>query len=96
MLEAVCVLLGVHDGVSDGVRVKDAVSVAGWKGVNVSVEVPVFVGVKVNVGVLLAVLVKITGVGLNVAVSVMVAVGVTVGVKLPGEGANVMAMNPMQ
>jgi hypothetical protein len=78
VFEGVSVLLGVHDGVRDGVKeavnVNEAVSVSGWNGVNVSVAVDVFVGVNVSVGVLLAVLVKMTAVGLKEGVSVTVAV----------------------
>lgn len=100
--EAVIVILGVHDGVTEGVRdavnVKEGVRVAGWKGVQVIDAVEVFVGVRVTVGVLLAVLVSIPGEGLRVAVPVIVVVGVAVavGVRMPGAGARAMAMNPMQ
>lgn len=78
VFDGVSVLLGVDDGVSDGVneavKVNDGVSVSGWNGVNVSVAVDVSVGVNVIVGVVLAVLVKMTAVGLNDGVSVAVAV----------------------
>jgi hypothetical protein len=71
--EAVMVMLGVHDGViegvNDAVKVIDGVSVEGWNGVNVIVDVEVLVGVNVCVGVALAVPVSTIGDGLADGVS---------------------------
>jgi len=98
--DGVSVTLGVNDGVmeevGEEVKVNDGVNVAGWNGVEVTVDVAVLVGVNVWVGVLLAVPVRISGVGLKEAVSVTVGVNVGVGVKLPGVGARAMATKPIQ
>jgi len=103
----VFVMLGVHEGVSDGncdgvregVSVKEGVNVAGTNGVKETVLVAVPVGVGVNVAVLVTVPVMTGGVGLRVGdegVLVSVNVEVAEGVKSEAVGASAMATQPMQ
>ena len=96
--DGVGVFEGVTLGVMDGVNVKVGVLVLGWKGVSVMVGVKVGVGEGVSEGVGVMVPVKTTGVPLMVGVAgVVVMVSVRVGVAVAREsGAKESAIKPAQ